>query len=61
MHRPEDKAWERIRVGLELLIEAENSLAALVRNLEEVIADYEKARSALRRSRSRGKAPRKRQ
>ena len=61
MHRPEDKAWERIRVGLELLIEAENSLAALVRNLEEVIPDYEKARSALRRSRGGRHARRKRE
>jgi hypothetical protein len=50
-----------VLLAIELVADAENSLAALIRNLQEVFGDFEKTRLALRRSRGRGKTPRGRE
>ncbi len=39
-------AWRAVAIGLELLVDAEENLAALVRNLDEVVRRYSRLRSA---------------
>ena len=52
----EASAWRKVVVGTEMLADAASALDALLRNLEEVVADYEKLRR--RDLRGRHRAPR---
>lgn len=44
MRKREGMAGRKVIIGLELLVDAEASMAALLRNLEAVLSDYARVR-----------------